>query len=560
MKIIIKIKILNSEFMNKISKHKLIIILIVLIFTINYSLLTIKCSAQGVSINTSGLAADASAILDVSSSSQGLLIPRLTTKQRNNIFSPALSLLIFNVTTNCFEAYVNGQWYSISCPPLCIVPDIPAPAINVSCITQITWNWNTAKWATGYKWNTINNYSSAIDNGAGISFIQTGIACNTLNSLYVWAYNDCGKSSHIILTGATSPCVNNCIGNGLISTVAGSGSTYPSGSYGGDGGPATNAQLQWPIGVAVDCSGNVLYIGDTYNNRIRKVSLTTGIITTIAGTGTGGYNGDGIFATAAEINFPTEIALDNSGNIYISDLSNNRVRKVDVSTGIISTLAGNGTAGFSGDGGPATSASLNGPFGVAVDNSGNIYIAETNNHRIRKVTVSTGTISTISGTGVGTYNGDGIPATSASLSQPIALTVDATGNVYIAEWSGARARKITASTGLISTIAGGNGFGESGDGGPATSAQMMTPEGIALDSYGNVYISDENGRQVRKVNISTGIISTVAGVDAWHVSYNGDGIPATNAYMWDNTEICFDGAGNLYIADPGNNRIRKVCP
>jgi uncharacterized protein (TIGR02145 family) len=173
----------------------------------HYSLFTIPCFSQGVSINTNGMPADASAILDVSSSSQGLLIPRMTTTQRNSINSPALSLLIFNTTTNCFEAYVNGSWYSVSCPPACMPPSIPTARINTPAQTQIAWNWNTVSGATGYKFNTANNYSTAIDNGANNSYSQTGLACNTAYSLYVWAYNSCGNSSYTVLEQTTSSCI-----------------------------------------------------------------------------------------------------------------------------------------------------------------------------------------------------------------------------------------------------------------------------------------------------------------------------------------------------------------
>jgi uncharacterized protein (TIGR02145 family) len=179
---------------------------IFLLFTVNCSLLTINCFSQGVAINTTGTKADVSAMLDISSTSQGLLIPRMSVIQRNNIPSPALSLLIFNTTTNCFEAYINGSWYSVSCPLPCSSPDVPSPGTNNPSQTQIVWNWNTVNGATGYKWNTANNYTTAIDNLSNVSYTQSGLTCNTSYTLYVWTYNACGNSSASALT-SISPCI-----------------------------------------------------------------------------------------------------------------------------------------------------------------------------------------------------------------------------------------------------------------------------------------------------------------------------------------------------------------
>ena len=216
---------------------------------------------------------------------------------------------------------------------------------------------------------------------------------------------------------------------GIITTIAGNGIA----GYSGDGGLATNAELNNPYGVAVDSNGNI-YIADTNNNRIRKVNSTTGIITTIAGNGTAGYSGDGGLATNAELYYPYGVAVDSNGNIYIADTYNNRIRKVNSTTGIITTIAGNGTAGYSGDGGPATNAQLNYPYGVAVDSSGNIYIADTDNNRIRKVNSTTGIITTIAGNGNPGYSGDGGPATNAELYDPSGVAVDSNGNIYIADY------------------------------------------------------------------------------------------------------------------------------
>jgi len=333
--------------------------------------------------------------------------------------------------------------------------------------------------------------------------------------------------------------------SGIISTVAGNGTQ----GYSGDGGAATAAQINNPYGVAVDSAGNI-YIADNGNKRIRKVN-TSGIISTVAGNGTGGYLGDGGVATAAQLNNPYGVTVDNNGNIYIADTSNRRIRKVNTS-GIISTVAGNGTAGYSGDGGAATAAQLNNPYGVTVDNSGNIYIADTSNRRIRKVNTS-GIISTVAGNGTAGYSGDGGAATAASLT-PYGVALDSTGNIYIADGSYHRIRKVNTS-GIISTVAGNGTAGYSGDGGAATAAQLNNPTGIAVDSTGNIYITDGINRRIRKVNTS-GIISTVAGNGT--AGYSGDGGAATAAQLYYPTGVAVDSTGNIYIADNSSNRIRKV--
>ncbi|NCX95569.1 MAG: hypothetical protein EBX41_04010, partial [Chitinophagia bacterium] len=301
----------------------------------------------------------------------------------------------------------------------------------------------------------------------------------------------------------------------IITTIAGNGS----GGYSGDGGAATAASLNEPKGVAVDASANV-YIADCFNNRIRKVN-TSGIISTIAGNGSAGYSGDGGAATAASLSLPKGVAVDASGNVYFPDQNNNRIRKVNTS-GVISTIAGNGSLGYSGDGGAATAASLSGPYGVAVDASGNVYIADCFNNRIRKVNTS-GVISTIAGngyhdsTGRGGYGGDGGAATAASLNYPIGVAVDASGNVYIADYNNKRIRKVNTS-GIISTIAGNGSPGYSGDGGAATAASFNYSEGVAVDASGNVYIADSYDNRIRKVTMcATPIIAPIAGANTVNV-------------------------------------------
>jgi uncharacterized protein (TIGR03437 family) len=327
---------------------------------------------------------------------------------------------------------------------------------------------------------------------------------------------------------------------GILTPVAGNGTR----GFSGDNGPATSAQLSSPGGLAVDPAGN-LYIAD--NLRIRKVS--NGVISTVAGNGIQGFSGDGP-ATSAQFNFynsgyPNDVAVDSAGNVYVVDSGNKRIRKI--SNGVITTVAGNGMSGFSGDNGPATSAQLNEPHGIAVDSAGTLYIADWQNNRIRKV--ANGVITTAVGTGARGFSGDGGPAASAQLAYPQGVAVDSAGNLYIADSSNSSIRKVT--NGVIATVAGNGTFGFSGDGGPATSAQLNGPTGVAVDSGGNLYIADQFNQRFRKV--SNGVITTVAGGG----SSIGDNGPATSA-QFAPSGIAVDIAGNLYIADWQSHRIRKV--
>ena len=307
--------------------------------------------------------------------------------------------------------------------------------------------------------------------------------------------------------------------------------------------------------MAVDAVGN-LYIADRGNHRVRKVN-PSGIITTVAGNGNRGFSGDGGPATSASLSYPSGLTLDASGNLFIADERNRRVRKVSPD-GIITTVAGGGGPGL-GDGGPATSASLVNASDVAVDAAGNLYIADIGSNRVRKVNPS-GIISTVAGNGDFGFSGDGGPATDASLRYPSGVAVDAAGNLYIAEYGNSRVRKVNPS-GIITTVAGNDNRGFSGDGGPATSASLGDPLGVALDAAGNLYIADTLSSRIRKVNPS-GIITTVAGND--NRGFSGDGGLATSASL--TLSQCFpchsglvvDGVGNLYIADGFNDSIRKV--
>jgi NHL repeat len=332
---------------------------------------------------------------------------------------------------------------------------------------------------------------------------------------------------------------------GLITTVAGGGT----GAL-GDGGPATSATLNNAQGVAVDASGD-LFIADSGDNRIRRVDHTTGIITTVAGNGTAGFAGDAGAATSAELNDPQDVWVDSGGtNFWIADTGNARVRAV--SSGTISTVAGGGTAG---DGGPATAALLQGPTGVWVDSSGNLLITDSAAARVREV--SGGIISTVAGTGTLGYNGDGISATSAELNYPIRAIGDGLGNLYIADYVNFRVRQISGGT--IQTIAGTGGRPGAcvlyGEGGQATDATLCSPYGIAVDTSGDLFFSDEVTNVVRKVTPG-GLISTMAGNGKPGAS--GDNGLATAAELWGPTGIAVDAAGDLFIADTGNEVVRKV--
>jgi len=389
---------------------------------------------------------------------------------------------------------------------------------------------------------------------------------------------------------------------GVVSIIAGTGS---SGST-GDGGLATSAKLNEPRGVYKDSSGEI-YIADTKNHKIRKIDIF-GDISTVVGTGVVGSTGDGGAATSAQLNQPKYIIKDTSGNLYISDSSNHKIRKVDTS-GNISTFAGTGSSGSTGDGGPATSAKLNTPRGLYRDSTGNLYIADKGNHKIRMVNTS-GNISTIAGTGAPGDTGDGGAATSAQLDQPKGVYKDTSGNLYIADAMSHKVRKVDTS-GNISTFAGTGAAGDTGDGGAATSAKLDQPFDVLKDASGNLYIADKqkhkirmvdtsgdiltflsdagagddgdgglailartnnpggifkdsstfyiadtNNHKIRKVDLSTNIITTIAGTGV--AGSSGDGGPATSAQLNEPRGIFKAASGNLYIADTNNHKIRKV--
>jgi sugar lactone lactonase YvrE len=358
------------------------------------------------------------------------------------------------------------------------------------------------------------------------------------NGLRKWLALPLGAVAILVAAAGASGAFN----AGTITTIAGTDVW----GFSGDGGPATSAKLYAPAEVAVDARGNV-YIATYQDSRVRRVS-PDGTISTFAGTGQPGFSGDGGPATSAKLYAPKGVAVDGQGNVYIADSNNFRVRKVSPG-GTITTFAGGGRPGSLGDGGPATLATLRNPFGVAVDGQGNVYIADTDNMRVRKVSTG-GTITTIAGTGAQGSSGDGGPATSALLRFPYGLAVDGEGNVYFADSGNNRVRRISRG-GTITAFAGTGANSFSGDGGPATSAQLQIPRDVALDGSGSVYIADGNNR-VRKVSPG-GTISTFAGGGR---AAPGDGGLATAAQLKGVWGVAVDGKGSVYFAEGG--RVRKV--
>jgi uncharacterized protein (TIGR03437 family) len=315
-------------------------------------------------------------------------------------------------------------------------------------------------------------------------------------------------------------------------------------------------------GLAIDSQGNV-YLTESPTARVRRISL--GTLSTIAGNGNFGYTGDGGLATNATLRLGTGglsgLAVDSSGNVYFADSSNNVIRKIDTA-GIISTYAGNGTGagtgfgGFAGDNGSALSAQFDSPTDIAIDSNGNLYICDTANNRVRKVT-SGGTTTTFAGNGRVVFEGDGVQASTTAVPSPAGIAVDTQGNVYIS--SALRVRKVTPD-GIITTIAGNGTRGFSGDGGPATAASFRGPIGLAVDQFGNVYVTDNSNGRVRKID-AAGIITTYAGIDGNASTPLGDGGPATNAYLGTVGDLVLDSSGNLYVSTGGaTGRIRKIQP
>jgi sugar lactone lactonase YvrE len=354
-------------------------------------------------------------------------------------------------------------------------------------------------------------------------------------------------------------------GSGYIFTIAG---LHGQAGYTGDGGEAAAAKLGFVTGIALDAFGNI-YLTDAAAAVIRKISITTGNISTVAGVYVG-INavdpspdfGEGKVASAVHIGYANGIAVGPSGTIYFCDGANNAVRKINPNTNIVTSLVGypSHAQGYSGDGGPSTDARVFNPYDVAVDKNENIYIADSENNAVRKITAATGIITTIAGLGPGHagYSGDGGPATAAMLNNPSGVAVDAGGNVYIADASNNAIRKIDAVSGNITTIAGSGpaNAGLAGDYGPATSAKLNHPNRVALDAIGNVIICDAVNSAIREVIVSTGAIYTLAGNGT--TGFSGDGGPASMAMLFSPQGIAVDTAGNIFISDTDNNVIRII--
>lgn len=356
------------------------------------------------------------------------------------------------------------------------------------------------------------------------------------------------KSKYRVLILLTILTGIKTINGQIIYTIAGNGIAAES----GDGGKATAAEMNFPNGVAIDDTGNI-YVSDDLGYRVRKINHVTGLISTYAGSGKGGFAGDGGPATAAKLLSPQGMAFDKQGNLYLAEIFNQDVRKISA-TGIITTYAGTGSSGYTGDGGQATTATFNEPVSVAVDSGGNVYVADELNDVVRKITPA-GIISTVAGNGTSGFKGDGGPATAAEITTPTDIAFDSSWNMYISDDNN-YIRKVDVHTGIITSVVGCGNEGYAGDGGPATAAEIDGPIGIALDKAGDIFIVDNDNGRIREAYASTGIINTIVGNGG--TGFSGDSGMATAAEVDLPFYVKLDAAGNLYFTDGGNNRVRMV--
>jgi sugar lactone lactonase YvrE len=336
-----------------------------------------------------------------------------------------------------------------------------------------------------------------------------------------------------------------------ITTAIGTGEK----GFAGDGGPASRALLNGPFDIAFDPAGN-LYFSDTFNNRIRRVDARTGAISTIAGNGDKGYSGDGGPATAASLAEPYGVAVDRAGNVYTADRLNRRVRRIDAGSGVITTLAGTGEAAYGGDGGPAAAAGLAEPNGLAFDaGEQHLYITDVADHRVRVIDLAVGTIATFAGTGAAEHSGDGGPAARAGVFGARAVKLAADGTVYILERQGSSLRAVDPRTGIIATIAGTGARGYGGDGGAARDAVFDAPKEMAIDRDGSLLIVDTENHAIRHIDRQSGVVTHLAG---GHLGGDGDGGPAVAAGLDRPHGAVVGPDGAIYIGDTNNHRIRKL--
>ncbi len=335
---------------------------------------------------------------------------------------------------------------------------------------------------------------------------------------------------------------------GIITTIAGTGEA----GYSGDGGPAIAATMREPFMCAFDAAGN-MFVCEARNHCVRRIDGQTGAITTVAGTGEPGYSGDGGPATQAQLYEPYALTVDGNGDIYIVDRLNAAVRKVDAASGVMTTVAGTGEPGYSGDGGPGVNAQLREPNDVFLDGRGNLLIADIQDQRIRRLNLSTGIIDTFAGNGEKERGGDGLPAAQASILGSRAVCMDSQGNTYVAEREGNGVRKVDTQ-GIMSTLAGAAAErGYTGDGGPAIDAAWGAPKAIRCDAGDNVIVVDTENHAIRRIDAATGLVTTIAG---GRLGGEGDGGPAVEAAL-DRPHGCgISSDGRIYIADSNNHRVR----